>query len=205
MSMKESDLVADLKASLHDSAAVFRAALDADFRRFIADALPDMQFKRPITRLGTVVLTEGEPRYAMPVGDFAALKTSLWGGTTRLRPWEPGYPGAVPRVHATWDGAAWWVELESAPTPAQLAAWTRELTFWYFARHVVSDEAGATTVNTLDRGLLLLRAQVEAMRELSVRNASKPVQLRDGLSGTPRNSTPAALYQALLDAFHKAK
>lgn len=205
MSMKESDLVADLKASLHDSAAVFRSALDADFKRFIAQALPDMQFKRPITRLGAVALAEGEGRYAMPVGDFAAWKTSLWGGNTRLRPWEPGFPGAVPRVYATWDGAAWWVELETAPTPTQLTAWTRDLSFWYFARHVVSDDANATTVNALDRGLLLLRAQVEAMRELTVRNAAKPVQLRDGLSGTPRNSTPAALYQALLDAFREAK
>ncbi|MGE0350959.1 hypothetical protein [Hydrogenophaga sp.] len=205
MSMKESDLVADLKASLHDSAAVFRAPLDADFRRFLAQALPDMQFKRPITRLGTVTLTVDEGRYAMPVDDFAALKTSLWGGTTRLRPWEPGYPGAVPRAHATWDGTAWWIELEIAPTAAQLAAWTNALSFWYFARHVVSDEEGATTVNALDRGLLLLRAQAEAMLELSVRNASKPVQLRDGLSGTPRNSTPAALYQALLDEFREAR
>lgn len=205
MSMTESDLVADLKASLHDSATVFRSSLDADFKRFIALALPDMQFKRPITRLGSVTLTVGESRYPMPVTDFAALKTSLWGGTTRLRPWEPGYPGAVPRVHETWDGAAWWIELETAPTADQLAAWTRVLSFWYFARHVVSDVPNATTVNALDRGLLLLRAQAEAMREMSVRNASKPVQLRDGLSGAPRNSTPAALYQALLDAFREAR
>jgi len=31
------------------------------------------------------------------------------------------------------------------------------------------------------------------------------VQLRDGLSGTPRNSTPAALYQTLLAEFLEAR
>lgn len=205
MTMKEADLVADLVASLHDSASVFRASLNADFKRFITQALPDMQFKRPITRLGSVQVEESTARYAMPVSDFAALKTPLWGATTRQRPWEPGYPGAVPRLQANWDGAAWWLELETPPTACQVAAWGRDLSFWYFARHVVSNTEGATTVNALDRGLLLLRAQAEAMRELTLRNVAKPVQLRDGLSGTPRNSTPAALYQALLQEFHEAR
>lgn len=203
--MKLADLVRDLKASLHDSAAVFRSPLDADFIRFLEQALPDMQFKRPMTRLGTVALVQDVARYAMPVSDFAAMKTPLWGASTQLRPWEPGYPGAVPRVHTSWDGAAWWVELATGPTASQLAAWGADLSFWYFARHQVSDAADGTTVNPLDRGLLLLRAQVEAMRELMVRNVSKPVNMRDGFSNTPRNSTPTALYQLLLEEFRAVR
>ena len=48
-------------------------------------------------------------------------------------------------------------------------------------------------------------SQAEAMLELTLRNAAKPVQLRDGLSGTPRNSTPAALHATLLAMFAEAR
>lgn len=204
--MKRADLVADLKASLHDTAAVFTAPLDADFHRFLDQALPDLQFKRPITRLGNVTLVAGTPRYLMAAADFAAFKLHQWGDLSRApKPWEPGYPGAVPRVEAQWDGSAWWVVLDPAPTGSHVACFGDQLQFWYFARHVVDDSDGGTTVNALDRGLLLLRAQAEAMRELMLRNVSKPVQMRDGYSGTPRNSTPAALNQQLLDEFWRAR
>lgn len=206
MGMALADLVADLKASLHDSAAVFKAADDGDFKRFLDQALPDMQFKRPLSRLASVALVADESRYAMPVDDFAALKVSEWGDPKRApKPWEPGYPGAVPRIGANWDGAAWWVVLDPAPTWALLACYGSELRFWYFARHVIGATDGGTTVNALDRGLLLLRAQVEAMQELAIRNAGKPVQLRDGMSGTPRNATPAALAEQLLQKFNEAR
>ena len=56
------DLVADLKGSLHDAASAFDEAEDADFKRFLNLALPDMGVKRPITRLGRVLLVDGEAR-----------------------------------------------------------------------------------------------------------------------------------------------
>jgi hypothetical protein len=206
MDMALADLVADLKTSLHDSAAVFKAADDADFKRFLAQALPDMQFKRPVSRLASVSLQADLSRYAMPVDDFAAFKVCEWADPRRApKPWEPRYPGAVPRIATEWDGAAWWVVLDPAPTLALLACYGTELRFWYFARHVLGATAVETTVNELDRGLLLLRAQVEAMKELAIRNASKPVQLRDGMSGTPRNSTPAALAEQLMQQFREAR
>lgn len=203
--MTRDDLVAELKATLHDTAAVFTAPLDADFERFLAAALPDLQMKRPRTRLGWLTLAEGVDRYAVAEPDFAALKVHTWGDSVRVKPWEPCYPGSVPRVEAQWDGAAWWLVLDPAPTGVQLAAWGNRLQFWYFGRHVLGDVADETTVNPGDRGLLLLRAQAEAMRELMLRNVSKPVQMRDGFSGTPRNSTPAALHQQLIDEFWRAR
>lgn len=210
MSMALADLVTDLKASLHDSAAVFKAADDADFKRFLDASLPDMQFKRPLTRRAELALVPGVDRYAVPVDDFASFKTHSWGdagaqGLRTLMAWEPGYPGAVPRVSEQWDGAAWWLALTPYPSAVQISAWGPVLPFWYFARHELGTLAADTTVNALDRGLLLLRAQVEAMRELAIRNAGKPVQLRDGMSGTPRNSTPAALAEQLLTMFQEAR
>lgn len=206
MGMALNDLVVDLKASLHDSGKVFVAADDADFKRFLAQALPDMQFKRPVSRLASVDLLADQSRYAMPVADFAAYKLSEWADPRRApKPWEPGYPGPVPRIATEWDGADWWVVLDPAPTLALLACYGTQLRFWYFARHVLGETSDETTVNELDRGLLLLRAQVEAMKELGIRNASKPVQLRDGLSGTPRNSTPAALAEQLMTEFRETR
>ncbi len=199
-------LVSDLKATLHDSAAVFRAEGDADFKRFLLAALPDMQAKRPITRLGEISLFVEQARYAVTYPDFAGLKVPLWSDAGKLpQPWEPAYPGPIPRLAALWDGAAWWLEFETAPNWRHLACLGDKCRFWYFGSHVLSEDGETTTIAPADRGLLLLRAQAEAMRELAVRNAGKPVQLRDGFTGWSRNSTPAALHKDLLDAFWSAR
>jgi hypothetical protein len=170
MSMLLSALVADFKASLNDAAAQFRAPADADFARLLGVALLDMQAKRPVTKLGQVTLFPLQARYAVTNEDFAALKVHQWADPASTpKPWDPCYPGAVPRVAAQWGGASWWLEFSPAPTPRQLAVWGSEFRFWYFARHVLSETAGQTTVNPADRGLLLLRAQAEALRELAMR------------------------------------
>lgn len=206
MSMQLSALVADFKASLNDAAAQFRAPADADFARLLRVALLDMQVKRPVTKLGQVNLFPLQARYAITHEDFAALKVHLWAEPAYTpKPWEPSYPGAVPRVAAQWGGASWWLEFSPAPTPRQLQVWGSEFRFWYFARHVLGEAAGETTVNPGDRGLLLLRAQAEAMRELAMRNVVKPMAMRDGYSSTPRNGTPSALFESLLAEFKGAR
>lgn len=87
----------------------------------------------------------------------------------------------------------------------QLSVWGATFRFWYFAQHVLSEAPGLTTINPSDRGLLLLRAQAEAMRELAMRNVIKPQAMRDGYSSTPRNGTPAALFETLLAEFKEAR
>lgn len=202
--MALAEMVADLKVSLHDAARVFDSPDDADFVRFLAQALPDMQYKRPRTLLGSVAVMAGTARCSLAdYPDFAAFKTHMWGDLRPVKPWEPGYPGPVPRVSAVHDGQ-WWLVFDPAPTALQVAAFGA-CSFWYFGLHVLGVLAADTTVMAADRGLLMLRAQVEAMRELAIRNAGKPVQLRDGLSGTARNSTPAALHELLLNLFKEAR
>lgn len=199
-------LVAELKATLHDTASVFKAADDADFVRFLDAALPDMMTKRPVTKLGNVTLVADVDSFEVLEPDFAAWKTDLWRNPARLpNPWEPTYPGALPRITAVRDGAVWRVVFDPAPTAMMLACLGVVCKFWYFAAHAIGDLDEETTIATDDRGLLLLRAQAEAMRELAMRNVAKPVQLRDGLSGTPRNSTPSALYEALMRQFAEAR
>jgi hypothetical protein len=205
--MALADLVADLKRSLHDSADVFDAADDADFVRFLKQALPDLGWKRPLTQVGQVTLVAGQGDYslsAMP--DFSNYKTHLWDrGGNCPQPWEPGYPGALPRVRSYKNAAGYWLGFDPAPSAAHIAVRGSAFKFYYFGLHSLADVATSTTVAVADRGLLLMRAQAEAMMELALRNMSKPVQLRDGLSGTPRNSTPRALYDALIAAFMEAR
>lgn len=208
--MSQADLVADLKASLLDAAGVFTADGDADFVRFLTEALADMRAKRPVTRLGEVTLVAGQAVYALSGAggaypDFLALKVDLWRDPGRLpRPWEPTYPGPLPRLSAVWDGTAHALELNPAPSAGHVALLGSRCAFWYFAGHVIGADAADTTVAPADRGLLLLRAQAAAMLAMAVRNSGKPVQLRDGLSGAPRNSTPSALHTTLMDLFWRA-
>ena len=206
MSMLLSALVADFKASLGGAVEQFRAPDDGDFKRLLGIALSDMQAKRPITKPGEVGLFALQPRYAVVAPDFAALKTHMWADPASTpKPWEPGYPGAVPRVSTQWDGVAWWLVFEPAPTMVQINVWGAVFRFWYFAQHLLSETPGLTTINPSDRGLLLLRAQAEAMRELAMRNVIKPQAMRDGYSSTPRNGTPSALFEALMAEFKGAR
>lgn len=203
--MQLSTLTADLKASLGDASARWRTPVDADFVRLLRLAAVEMQAKRPVTKPGSVQLMPEQARYLVDAADFAALKTHSWADPALTpKPWAPDYPGSVPRVCAQWD-AGWWLEFSPAPTMRQICVWGSEFKFWYFGTHVLSDVAGETTLAEADRGLLLLRAQAEAMRELAMSNVVKPQQMRDGYSGAPRNGTPAALFEALQREFREAR
>jgi len=203
-SMSQADVMADLQRSLHDAASVFNAADSADWLRLLAVALTAMQAKRPRTLLGTLSLVADEPLYTVAATDFAAYKTHIWGGRPP-KPWADCHPGALPRVSATQDGAAWRLVFDPAPTWAHINAYGSTFRYWYFGRHSLGADAADSTLAEADRPLLLLRAQAEALRELTMRNINKPVQVRDGLSGTPRNSTPAALYRELLAEWEAAR
>lgn len=204
--MSKADLVADLKATLHDAAKPFEVdGDDSAFERFLANALPDLGIKRPLTRLGQVSLVAGEPRYALStLTDFSSYKTDQWGAERQLpKPWDPCYPGARPRVYAVKEPTGWLLVFDPAPTALHIGVLGGTFKFWYFARHSIGADAADTTVSEQDRGLLLLRAQVEAMRELAIHQANKPVRMNDGISGMPRNSTPAALHATLLQLFRE--
>lgn len=202
-----SDLIADLKASLQDSAKVFTAAADADFVRHLEAAAQAFSTKRPRTILASLTLTADTAEYPAP-DDFMAFKASLWGTTPvrRSKPWEKSWPGPLPRVRFVEVGAgSYQLSLEPSPSAAQIAALGADFRYYYFARHVLDDTLESlTTIRPGERGLLLLRAQAEAMRELAMRNITKPVQMRDGVTSGPRNGTPAALFAVLHDEFLEA-
>ncbi len=196
--MTRADLRADLKASLHDSASVL--ADPEDFDRCLDVAAEEMGAvggsSGSRTLAATLTLVAGQSEYAAPEG-FLRFKMALWGTSTPVKPWDRAYPGRLPDVAAC-DAV---LVLTPAPTAEQIALLGSAYRFFYFAAHTVSDTAGETTLPASNRSLLLLRAQAECCRELALRNITKPVALRDGISSGPRNGTPAALYRQLLDEF----
>lgn len=200
--MSQADLVADLKASLPGSDVIFNAASDADYIRHLDMAALDFGRLRPRTLVGSVTLVADQAEYDAPA-DMQALKFPLWGVNekrTRL-PWDSNFPGRLPRASRVQGGSGLQISLEPAPTAAQIADLGSDYRFYYFAVHSISTAAASTTILPSDRGLLLLRAQAEAMKELAARNVHKPVAMRDGMNSTPRNGTPAALYDQLMQSF----
>lgn len=202
--MSKADLITDLKASLLDAATVFKAPADADFVRHLEHAALDLGRKRPRTLVGEVTLVADTPNYPVPA-DLLQIKLPLWGSAERRQrnPWARDWPGQLPRATVVNVAGGQELWLDPAPTTAQIAQLGTAYKFFYFAGHQIADAANDTTVQPVDRGLLLLRAQAEAMKELAARNMHKPVQLRDGMSGTPRNATPAALYAQLMEEFER--
>jgi hypothetical protein len=207
--MSEADLALDLKASLQDAASVFTAAASGDFKRHLACAALAFAFKRPRTLVGTVTLVADQPDYAAPAG-FHAFGSSLWGIAPRakVQPWDKCYPGRLPNLKvietANDPAVVRKLYLDPPPTSAQISALGSEFRFYYYGNHVISADAAKTTIAAGDRGLLLLRAQAEAMRELAARNIAKPVIMREGMGSQARNGTPSYLYEKLMEEFGMA-
>lgn len=202
--MSQADLVVDLKESLQDAAKLFVATNDADFIRHLTVAALDMARKRPRTLLGTFTLEADQDNYAAPA-DFVSFKSDLWGiGARKYQPWDANYPGRLPDVSVAGDVGAQVIYLSPAPTAFQIGVLGSAYKFYYYAAHSISATAASTTIKAADRGLLLLRAQAEAMKEMAMRNIGKPVSMRDGLSQGPRNGTPSFLFETLMQQFEGA-
>lgn len=206
-SMTLPDLVADLKASLQSAAAVFVAAADADFARHVQQAALAFHEKRPRTLLASLTLVADQHQYAAPA-DFLSFKNHLWGitPTARPKPWDVTWPGVLPKVFSAEVAAGTnKLTLEPSPSANQIAVLGSDFRYYYFAAHSISaSDTNLTTIRAGERGLLLLRAQAEAMKEVALRNSAKPVTMRDGYSGMAREGMPGSIADALMKAFKEA-
>lgn len=201
--MSRADLVADLKTSLHAAAEVFTAAADADFARLLDVAALDFARVRPRTLVGAATLIAGQIDYALPA-DFYLYKADLWADPVRLgKPWEKAWPGRLPSVRVAEVAGVRKLVLQPAPSAQHIALLGSEFKFYYLAKHEIGTATADTSIDAGDRGLLLLRAQAEAMRELAIRNIVKPMTMRDGLNSAPRNGQPSHLYAVLIAEFER--
>jgi hypothetical protein len=173
--------------------------------RFLTLAAEDFDRRRPLVMVDTLTLVADQANYPAPSG-LKSIESTDWGSKERNQypRWDSRYPGPAPLLRLRRTGAGvreiW---LNPAPTAAQIACLTSTFTYTYRAGHSLSETADDTTIQPEDRGLLLLRAQIEMLKELSMRSVGKPVSIRDGLSNVARNSTPAALYREMLDEYEK--
>lgn len=196
--MSKADLITDLIASLMDSAEIFTADSDADFIRHLNNAALDMGRFRMRTLVGSITLVADQPNYPAPA-DLLRPKSAIWGTNSAYsrKPWLRQHAGPIPTVHLVGPE----LHLDPAPTAQQIAKLGADFKYFYFAGHTIATESAETTIHVGDRGLLLLRAQVEALQEIAIRNSGKPVSMQDGVSGAPKNGTPAALSEQLMERF----
>lgn len=201
------ELISLHKASLLDAAGLFIAPADADFLRHLRIACRAVAMdKRPRTLAGSLSLSGGAGEYPAPA-DMVLAKGSPWGvAQMQTTPWcAPRAP--LPTLRSIDGPAGKLLHLVPAPTTEQIAAFGSTYPFYYFASHTLpADVEQSTTVTDLELDLVLLRAKVEALRELTIRNHNKPVTLRagQGSESQPRNMTAAALYQSFLQEYKDA-
>ncbi len=202
--MSQADLVADLRASLLDSAAMFTNGADPltpgdlDFQRHLAAAAEDLPRFVPEYIQATLTLVADQALYDMPE-DLRDSPRLTWGEQQRALPaWDPCFPGKLPTLLLARDSGERKLRLSPAPTQRQIALLGATAPYSYVQRFAIGVDAVDTTVPDYRRGILLFRAQAEAMKELAVRGIAKPVQLRDGVTQGPRNATPAALYDQFM-------
>jgi len=194
-----SSLRSALQASLLDSAS---ALLPADFDRQLDVALADFSRYRPLTQLGQLKLMAGQAVYPAPAGVICLLGLD-WGRSAKaaLQPWDEAWPGPLPVMQLLDgpDGSCCY--LQPPPSGRQIQLLGSLASYRYGVAQRL-DEQGCT-VAAGDIGLLLLRAQAEVMRELAIKHSTKPLQMRDGISSTPRNGTPSYLHTVLMEEFER--
>lgn len=201
--MSQADLVEDLKGSLLDSADMFIGILngdaDADFKRHLDNAAKDLPRFAPEYARADLTLVADQDLYDAPE-DLRDLQKLGWGEKQRSLPaWDPYFPGKLPVMLATWVAGVRKLRLAPAPSQRQITLLGATAPFTYVQTFQIGVNAEDTTVPDYRRNLLLLRAQAEAMKELTVRGIAKPVQLRDGVTQGPRNMSPSVFYGVLME------
>lgn len=174
--------------------------------RFLTLAAQDFDRRRPLAIVADLTLVADQSSYPAPTG-LKSIESTDWGNAERNQydRWDGRYPGPAPQLRlrrtTTGDRQIW---LNPPPSADQIGRLGSLFTFTYKAGHSLSETAADTTIEPEDRSLLLLRAQIEMLKELSMRNIGKPVTVRDGISGVSRNSTPPALYRLLLEEYENS-
>ena len=192
------EIVSRYGASLLDSKRAFN---EVAIERHIDVALAALSEIRPQLKIAEIKVAAGRDRYPCPA-DLIRIHKCNWGISAKSsqRPWDDSYVGALPEWRVFRDPEGKLVLFaDPAPTVLQERLIGSCCQLIYTAAHVLTEDE--CSLNDEEIGLLILRAQVEAMREISMKNTTQSYQLREGISSTPMNGTPAYLYITLMDEF----
>lgn len=194
------DMAARLKASLLDSVRAFK---EADFERHVDVAFRDMASRRPRVVIDDFLLVPGISTYECP-NDLNQVCSCLYGRDHKAMVpiWADERVGVLPELRLCFrrEGSRY-LQLVPMPSAQQISILGYICEYTYAADHIWTDQVSSFSV--FEEGLLLLRAQAEAMRELGIKNASTPYQLREGVSATPQNGTPSYLFSLLMAEFDR--
>ncbi|AXF86763.1 hypothetical protein DTO96_102519 [Ephemeroptericola cinctiostellae] len=201
--MNRPALLARHKAALLDAQRGFKED-DTDYERHIATALIDLNQRRPRHAWASLTLEPKRRTYPCP-SDLKHVYACHYGRDEKQQRdcWDPHYPiGRLPDVSVGWDADhCRFLNVHPIPSAMLLGVLGAQCDYEYTADHILTDEV--CTLDEFEQGLLILRAQAEAMRELAMRNSTQPVQLRDGLTQGAANGTPSHLYSVLLAEFEQ--
>ncbi len=204
--MTLNDLIIDLKTSLMASHKAFVKETEEEttavFSRLLYIAAADMHRVRPCTRCGTLDLVAGVNTYDAP-DDLYEFKITTWGDDVRRKskPWDPNYKYINPSVSIHTDGAVKKIVIDHTPTATDLILNGAKFYYYYYAQHELTETT--STIADCDKHLLILRAQAEAMRELSFRNLYSTTRVKSGTS-KPNLGNPADLHIQLMNEFEAA-
>lgn len=195
--MNRATLIAQLTGSMLDTATAF---LPADFERHIDLAVGDYSRFCPQSVTAEIALVSGLALYPCP-DDLVRVLECDWGRDFKAtrNPWDVDWPGRLPEIAVAIAANGRRLRLTPAPNYGQIAALGSTCPYLYAANHCAAEDH--YTLRAEDEPVVILRAQAEAMRELAMKSISKPMQLRDGMSQSPKNGTPAYLYGALMHEF----
>ncbi len=115
--------------------------------------------------------------------------------------WDDNRVGQLPELRICFNSAKErFLQLVPMPSERQINILGYICDYTYSADHIWTDTF--CSFSTFEESLLLLRAQAEGMRELSMKNVTTPFQLREGVSAAPQNGTPAYLFSLLMEEFN---
>lgn len=165
----------------------------------LATAVTDYNRVRPRIVGFDLQLVAGQRDYPAPAGALRFHLCELVAANDQLDPYDPRHVDHVPMpvLIRNADGARVW---RFSPVPSQRLVNVFGSVYRYTAvvTHRLADTASETTFWAEDLPQLVMRAQVESLRALAVRNAHKPFTTRDPSQSQTRNGTPAALAQMVM-------
>ncbi|OQX16146.1 MAG: hypothetical protein BWK73_04595 [Thiothrix lacustris] len=168
------------------------------FERAIDAALTAFNRDRPLVATADCELRAGRSSYA---ADDCLIRYlgSDWGCIENIQPYDPRFPGALPRVHTVRKTSGMALAFTPAPTHKHIAAYGSHYDYWYAVSHVLTADDCSIANNDYD--LFITRALASLMRDLIAANVTDPIQLHRGMGSLPNSATPLAAYEALMSSY----
>lgn len=203
MTATRAAVIQQLADSLLDAKTIFGAdatAQNVAFGRHVDTAVADMNRVLPRVLRGQLTLQAGTTDYDAPADALRVHEVEAVALANCIDPWDLVQPLQIPipKLYRE-DSTPKWV-FWPAPSAGYIGLIGSTYRYSYIARHVLPDTGTSSIFDELVP-LVVVRAQVEALRELAIRNAHKPMQTRDGLYNQTRNGTPAALADLCMKMF----